>query len=471
MQHAHIPSVAHVWHTEAVEIARDIIDRTLSTKDGEAGYAVVEALTDAGEEAWWVGGAVRSMLQESIPNEIDIATSAKPEKVAALFPKSDASDAELGAVRVSVKGVVLEVTTFRSDDATSDGRHPESVRFGDRGADALRRDATVNAMYWNPLTRELIDPCGGVEDLRQGLVRFIGDPKTRIRHDALRILRMVRLKSAIGGQYELSTRKALSALASLAGKLSGMRVLQELEKVLKLKSPAEALEDLWELGVLKAVFPELHACKGVAQPKEYHHEGDVFEHLKSCTKNFTDDHGPDVRLAALLHDIGKPETFAVKERIRFDHHAEVSARIADTVLRRFQSSSDRRQKICWLIEHHMMMNAFAELTEVRKAHWYFHPWFQELLQLFWLDAAGTDPGDYRLYNQIIADYDAFLNAHPKPAKPLLNGDEIMTILGLKPGEKVGELLQKLHEAQTTRRISTKKEAKDLLNKLNKGESS
>ncbi len=450
-----------------VEISRDTIDRTLATKHGEAAYTIIEKLLDAGYEAWWVGGAVRDMLLSEIPHDIDITTSALPDAICALFPKNDDSDKDLGAVRVPVSGTTFEITTFREDDTTSDGRHPESVRFGDRTEDALRRDATVNAIYWNPVSREYFDPCDGRGDLEKGLVRFIGDPVLRIRHDALRIFRMVRLRAAIDGQYEKATRDALAELSSLSADLSGMRILQEVEKMLKGKRIDLALEDLWELGVLKAAIPELHECKGVAQPKQYHQEGDVFEHLKRCTTVFTEDHGADVRLAGLLHDIGKTKTFSVKERIRFDHHAEVSATMANAFLLRCQAPASRREKISWMIEHHMMMNAFATLTEVRKAHWYFHPWFQELLQLFWIDAAGTVPGDFKLYDAIIKDYNEFLNAHPRPEKPLLNGDEIMEILGVGPGEEVGRLRKELHDAQVSKRISSKAEARVLLSSLRK----
>ncbi len=453
-----------------VEISRDIIARALAMKHGEAAYSVVEKLIDAGHEAWWVGGAVRDMLSGRIPDEVDIATSALPDAVAALFVKSDGSDKDLGAVRIALGGTIFEITTFREDDSSSDGRHPESVKFGDRAKDALRRDATVNAIYWNPVTRELFDPCGGAGDLAKGLVRFIGDPETRVRHDALRILRMVRLRAAIDGQYEKQTRDALAHLSSLTGTLSGMRILQEVDKMLRGRKIDLALEDLWEVGVLKAALPELHECKGVAQPKEFHEEGDVFEHLKRCTTMFTEDHGADVRLAALFHDIGKTKTFAVKERIRFDHHAEVSAKMADAILLRCQAPSARRGKICWMIAHHMMMGSFATLTETRKAHWYFHPWFQELLQLFWIDAAGTTPADFGLYESIIRDYDEFLNSHPRPEKPLLSGDEIMEILGVGPGEEIGRLRKAIHDAQIEKSIRTKAEAKTLLLKLKNADS-
>lgn len=444
-------------------IAKDIIDRTLATKHGEAAYLVTEKMIDAGFECFWIGGAVRDMLLGKVPKEVDMTTSALPEQTEKLFKKSDASAAALGTIIVSEKGCTFEITTYREDDAVSDGRHPESVRFGGREKDVLRRDATVNAMYWNPVTREFFDPCKGEKDLKERLVRFIGDAAVRIKQDALRILRIIRLRAVINGQYEPQTYKALQSNAPLTKILSGTRVLEELEKLLKTPRAETGIEDLFETGVLKEVLPELHACRGVPQPKEYHQEGDVLEHLKKCVASFTDDHAADVRLSALLHDIGKSRTFSITDRIHFDHHAEESAEMAEAMLKRLHMPSARIQKIQWLIVHHMMMGSFKGFTDERKAHWYFHPWFRELLQLFWLDIAGSEPSDFSLYDSIIQDYDQFLNAHPRPQKPLLSGDEVMKILGIGPGEQVGRVLQELHDAQVRKDVTTKAEAREFLN--------
>jgi poly(A) polymerase len=192
----------------------------------------------------------------------------------------------------------------------------------------------------------------------------------------------------------------------------------------------------------------------------------VWEHLKSCTKHFTEDHGLDVRLATLFHDCGKAETFSVAGRIRFDHHAEKSAELVGHVLKRLAVPTTRIRKIQWLIEHHMMMDAFGKLSDERKAHWYFHPWFKELLQVMELDIRGTDPGSYGLYDSIIKDYDEYLNNHPHPPRALLKGDEVMALLGLKPGEEVGRILRELHDAQARKEVTTKAEAKKFITNRN-----
>src|SRR3989344_3577177 len=333
-------------------LSKGIINRTLESSLGSQAYHIVERLHDAGFDAWWVGGAVREMILEKIPSDIDIATDALPDQVASIFPKTDKTSATLGGVRVPLKNHLFEVTTFREDDEASDGRHPESVVFGKREDDAKRRDITINALYWNPISCALYDPFDGAKDLAERLIRFIGDPATRIRHDALRILRVVRFRARLSGQYHPETYQALRELASLLEILSGTRKLEELEKMLLDLHPERALEDLWELGILPYFVPELHACKGIPQPADYHHEGDVWEHMLRCVRSYREEDGIDVRIAALFHDIGKAKTFSIKERIRFDHHATVSAELTAEALGRLQMPAKRREKILWIIQHH-----------------------------------------------------------------------------------------------------------------------
>jgi len=445
-----------------VPLTQEIIDRTLHTSLGDGGYRVVEILLDAGYEAWWVGGCIRDMLLGDVPDDIDIATDATPQDIVQLFRKCDDTAAKFGAVLVSHAGHTYEFTTFREEHEISDGRFPESVRFTTRENDASRRDITINAMYWHPISGELYDPFGGESDLHALLIRFIGDPKTRIEHDALRLLRVIRFRALIGGQYHPDTFAALHSLSKNISVLSGERRLKEMEKMLLGPNPERAFEDLWETDVLEHLIPELHKCKGVAQPADFHEEGDVWDHTMLCIASCTEDHGADVRWSALFHDIGKAETFSVKERIRFDGHATVSADISDTVLQRLQCPKRRIEKIHWLIEHHMMMGNFADMNTERKSHWYYHPWFIELLQLFWLDIAGTKPQNYDLYDSIISDYNEFLNANPLPPKPLLSGENVMKILGIQPGAKVGEIMKKLYKAQVQKKISSKSEAIDFI---------
>jgi len=444
-------------------ISNDIIDRTLGSKHGEQAYKVCETLLDKGFEAFWVGGCVRDMLLGLIPEEIDIATDATPEEVSGIFKKTDDTSAKLGSELVSLGGEVFDVITYRKDHELSDGRFPESVEFTDREGDAERRDITINAIYWNPISSELYDPFDGEKDVNEKLIRFIGDPEVRIEHDALRLLRVIRFRAQIDGQYHPDTFKALHKKAKLINVLSGTRRFNEIQKMLLGPHPEIAFEDLWETDIIEYLLPELHACKGVAQNSDAHGEGDVWNHIIRLISSFTDDHEADVRWAGLLHDIAKPTTFTIEDdRIHFNEHASKGGELSKVILDKLQCPAKKRDKICWIIEHHMMMYTFFEIDDERKAHWYYHPWFIELLQLFWLDIAGTKPGSFDLYDKIIKDYNKFLDEHPRPKKPLLDGKDVMEILNIEPGEKVGEVMQLLHEAQVRKEISTKKEAEEYL---------
>ncbi|PIR53804.1 hypothetical protein COU75_04270 [Candidatus Peregrinibacteria bacterium CG10_big_fil_rev_8_21_14_0_10_42_8] len=444
-------------------LSQDIINRTVTSSYGTGGYSVCETLLDAGFDAWWVGGCVRDMLLGIIPEDIDIATNAEPKDIIKLFPKNDDTASALGAVVVSEGGHTYEVTTYREDHELTDGRFPESVTFTDMQQDAERRDITINALYWNPISSELRDPFNGEQDLNEKLIRIIGDPETRIAQDALRLLRIVRFKAQIDGQYHPDTFKALHKMAPTISILSGERRTRELQKILLGPHPEIAFEDLWETDIIEHLIPELHACKGVAQPSSAHEEGDVWSHTMQVISSFTEDHGADTRWAALLHDIGKPATFSIdKERIRFNEHASKGAMIAEKLLDRLQFPRKRQEKICWIIDHHMMMGTFEGLETSRKAHWYYHPWFIELLQVFWLDISGTTPSNFDLYDSIIKDYNAFLDTNPRPKKPLLSGDEIMEALELTPGEEVGRILKELETAQTEKTVTTKKEALEFI---------
>ncbi len=446
-------------------LSQTIIDATLRAPHGEAAYRIVERLTDAGFDTWWVGGPVRDMLEGTVPRDIDIATAAHPEDVLRHFPGATIAEGALGSTRVREGRFLFEVTTFRRESAEAVGRKPVEVQFGTREEDAARRDLTINALYVQPVSRDLYDPYGGEADLQERLIRFIGEPGERIRHDPLRSLRAVRMRARIRGQYHPDTFRALHEHAALPATLSGTRLLEEVEKLLLYPHPETGLEDLWELDILEHMLPELHRCKGVAQPKDYHHEGDVWNHLLQCVAAFREEDLLDVRIATLFHDVGKAETFSLEERIRFDKHAEVSAQMTDALLKRWGMNAKRREKISWLIAHHMMMGPLPEMPDDRKAHWYHHPWFEDLLRLFRLDIAGTTPSDYALYDRIVADRHRFLDAHPLPLRPLLTGKRVMELTGLQPSARVGEILELLREQQSSGAITTRREAEAFVQSL------
>ncbi|MCK5945062.1 MAG: CCA tRNA nucleotidyltransferase, partial [Planctomycetes bacterium] len=295
--------------------------------------ACLRRLAAAGGRAWVVGGAVRDLLQSRVPGDFDLATDLEPAAVAAVLPDADLGEAALGACRVTIDGMPLTVTTLRAESGYRDQRHPDEVVFvREVATDALRRDFTVNALYFDPGTAELTDPCGGVADLRAGVLRCIGDPEQRFAQDALRLLRLVRFAASADLQIEAQTAAAAQAAAAGLRALSAERVYGELTRMFTGRGRGRALRLLVDLGLAAVVLPECAAMDGVEQPPEYHPEGDVLTHVCMVL-----DHCPEgdevLAWSAVLHDVGKPPTFRVAEdRIRFDGHDTLSARMAEEVL-------------------------------------------------------------------------------------------------------------------------------------------
>jgi poly(A) polymerase len=258
------------------------------------------------------------------------------------------------------------VATFRSDSGYSDGRRPDAVTFTSAEEDAKRRDFTINGLFYDPLKGEIYDYVEGQADLKERMVRFIGNPHQRIQEDHLRILRAVRLKNTLQFQYHPDTYRAVVEYHGLVSRISGERVRDELNKIMLSEQAVEAWEDLLETGMLEVLLPEVYAMKGVAQPYQYHHEGDVWEHAKESLQSLSKYASLNLRWATFLHDVGKPVTFRLKERIRFDHHAQEGAKIAEKILRRLNFPRKDIHHIGWLIEHHMMLNQLLELINLLK---------------------------------------------------------------------------------------------------------
>ena len=309
------------------------------------------ALEEAGFEAWAVGGCVRDHCLGRIPQDYDICTSALPDETRQVFRGYDMFLAGLkhGTVSVIAEGHVVEITTFRTEGDYLDGRHPEWVAFvPELRKDLARRDLTINAMAWSP-SRGLQDPFGGLEDLRSGTVRCVGDPEARFREDALRILRAVRFAVRYGFTVEERTFSAMVALAPLMDALSRERVFAELSGIL----PIVTAEQLIRFApVLSAAVPELAPMVGFDQ-RSPHHAYDLYTHMAHVTAGVPAD--PVLRWAALLHDVGKIDTFTLDEtgRGHFYGHAKVSALRADEILRRLKAPNALREQVVTLIGHHM----------------------------------------------------------------------------------------------------------------------
>lgn len=423
---------------------------------------IVETLRQSGFQAYWAGGCVRDFLLKKAPKDFDIATSAKPEEIEKLFGETYAVGKQFGVIHVIENGFTFEIASFRSDSGYSDGRRPDAILFTNAEEDAKRRDFTINGLFYDPLTEEIHDFVGGRNDLENRLIRFIGDPHQRILEDHLRIIRAIRFKNTLNFGYHPDTYAALKKHAPLADKVSWERVRDELNKIIMAHSAPVAFEDMQDTGVLPFVLPELEACKGIAQPMQYHQEGDVWTHIMRSLASLPEDASLLAHWAVIFHDIGKPETFKLAERIRFDQHSEVSAEIAERIMRRLRFSRQANEHVSWIVRHHFMMEQLLEMPLGRQRHWFLDPKFPDLLMLFYADAAGTLPVDMSLYEKVKIAYNDCLRHFPEKPKPLLSGEDVMKTLGLKAGQGVGKILNELAEKQLCHELKTKEEALEWL---------
>lgn len=438
---------------------------------------IIEILKAAGHEAYWAGGCVRDMLLGIKPKDFDIVTSAKPDEIEELLEHTIPIGKEYGVILAIKNGHNFEVATFRSDSGYSDGRRPDAIEFTSAKEDAFRRDFTINALFYDPLTEEVFDFVEGQVDLRDKLIRFIGDPEERIKEDHLRILRAIRFKNSYNMQYHPDTYKAIKKHVHLVEKITPERVRDELNKMITGDNPGQAFEELFEIGALEILIPELCELKGLAQPLQYHKEGDVWDHsiraLEALTNEEDDpnplpENPPSIALkwATFMHDIGKYKTFSVdSERIRYDKHAEVGADIAKDILKRLKFPKKDIERVHWLITHHMMVVPLIEMPDGRRRHWFLQPGFEELLEVYRADSMGIVPLDLTLYEKVKKLYKHEIAKLKLMPKQLISGEEIMKELNLEPGEKVGEVLKQIREKQLSGEIETKEDARAFLKKL------
>ena len=420
-----------------------------------AAESVVARLKDCGHDAWIAGGAVRDHLLGREPHDVDVATSARPEEVAALWPDAHLVGASFGVVRVPVLEGTVEVATFRREGVYLDGRRPSEVQFGSLEDDAHRRDFTVNGLYLDPASGEVRDLVGGVADLKARRLRAIGDAEARFREDRLRLLRAVRLAAQLDFEIEERTRSALGALAALAADVAAERTRDELERLLTGPGAAKGLRLLHETGLLRVLLPEVAAMDGVEQPPEYHPEGDVlvhtmllFEHLERPS--------PELAIAALLHDVGKPPTLERSQgAVRFPAHAKVGAEMTDEICRRLRLSNDAREHVVTLVASHMRFLDVQRMKASTLKRFLREPRFDDHLALHRADCLASH-GRLDNWEFVRRARDEFGEEALRPARLVSGGD--LLALGWSAGPELGAELKRLEELQLEGSISTREEA-------------
>lgn len=452
----------------------------------EAARLIAATLRAKGFEAYFAGGCVRDLLLGRPPLDYDVATSATPDIVLDLFPRTFAVGAHFGVVLVAAEPrtqdcadnsqesrCVTEVATFRSDGAYTDGRHPDAVRYTTSAAeDVQRRDFTINGLLLDPekaapllsrpadLRGAVLDFVGGVDDLDRGLIRSIGDPRRRFEEDQLRLLRAVRFAARFGFQLDPATHAAMRHLAPRIHSVSRERVRDELTRMLTEGRARRAFEILDATGLLAQVLPEVARMHGVAQPPQFHPEGDVWIHTLMLLEQL--EAGCPVTLAwgALLHDVGKPPTYRVApDRIRFDGHVEVGVAMAADILRRFRFSNDDTQQILALVENHMRFGDAPRMRESTLKRFFRLDRFPEHLALHRMDCMAAH-GNLDIWAFVTERFHAIPQEEVRPT-PLVTGRDLIAA-GYAPGPHFKPMLQAAEDAQLEGAITSPEQALTLI---------
>ena len=414
--------------------------------------AVIRGLKNAGKQAWLAGGAVRDLLSGKGAQDFDVATDAMPEQVLRLFPKTVPTGIQHGTITVVTPAHHVEVTTFRGEGPYLDGRRPSSVTFlGDIDGDLARRDFTVNAMAWDPVSGELRDPFGGQRDLQRRRLRAVGDALARFREDGLRPLRAVRFACTLRLAIEPATRRAISETLDVFDKVARERVRDELMKLLvRGAPPSRGMRLLQRTGLLAHIWPEL--LESVRFPQNRYHRWDVWRHTLRCLDASQAD--PIVRLAALLHDVAKPRCAAPKEGApgenTFYNHEKVGAALAAEMMQRLKFANRDTERVALLVAEH---------------NWYYLPEWNDATVRRTLQRIGIDAlpqlwalrrADLAARGNLVAEgLENQAQAEERFAAEIarasalkitdlaIGGDDVMRELGLPPGPRVGEILTAL----------------------------
>jgi len=415
---------------------------------------IVQRLRDKGHQALLAGGCVRDLLRGEEPKDYDVATDAPPERVRELFADTRMVGQQFGVCFVFLEGFRYEVATFRQEWGYSDGRHPDGVAFCGPEDDAARRDFTVNAMFWDPVSGEVLDFVGGQEDLEHRLLRAVGDPEERFREDHLRLLRAVRFASRLGFAIEGGTRRAIRLLAHLAVDVSAERLQQELRIILTGAGPAGALRLMDELGMLTVIFPELALAKGCEQPENFHPEGDVFVHTLLTVEKLGPHPDFILAMAALLHDIGKPEASRRSEPKRFPEHCEIGGKISRDICRRLRLSKAETERICWLVERHLYFKDAPNMRESTLKRLFAEPGFEQLAEIHRADALASW-GNLENYEYVMRRR---RDMPPQEARPksLINGHDLIA-MGYAPGPMFQRVLRLVRDAQLDGDVVTREQ--------------
>lgn len=432
------------------------------TAEFAAVKSAAKKLASAGFPTRLIGGSVRDLLLGRPPADIDLVTTATPEKLAALFPECKLVGASFGVTILKVNGFSFECATAREERGYMDGRHPTQVKYTTSfEVDAARRDFTINAMSCDLDSGEVFDYHGGIDDLKRGVIRTVGDPGRRFDEDYLRMLRAIRFAGRFNFALDPATGSAISERAATAREISGERIASELNMMLESRDPAGCIARLEQYQLLPQILPEVAVLRGVSQPPDFHTEGDVLTHTLLMLKHLV---LPNRLLAwsVLLHDLGKARTRSVDPdgRIRFFGHESVGAAMAEKLLTRLHFPVDEIEIITHAIANHMRFAAVQDMRRAKLLRLIAEPNFPLELELHRLDCLCSNS-----YLQgFIFLLDACRTAPTQLPKAWISGQDLIRLGGV-PGKKFGVILSTLFDAQITGEISSREDALKLAAKL------
>ncbi len=411
---------------------------------------LVRKLQLNGFEAYFAGGSVRDIILGKDPKDIDIATSASPDQIQELFPDNIPIGKQFGVILVKSGGHTFEIATFREEGPYLDKRRPSYVKFTSAEIDAKRRDFTINGIFYDPIKDKFIDFVGGQNDIKKQVVRFIGDASERIEEDNLRLIRAIRFKTTLNFQYADNMLDLLASKSALIKNVSPERIRDELNKIMQSSRRHIGLTELVQTKILSHIIPEIDELKGVPQPIEYHHEGDVFTHTYLAIKSLPADAPLHLVWAVLLHDIGKPPTLIREEgRIIFHDHAEVSAKMAREILRRLKFSRIEIDTISYLIDNHMKIAQIPMMRPTKQLSFLLDYRFPDLISLCEADSKGTYPVNLSLVRKLKEELEQAKAQKAKIEKTksltkLFTGDNLIK-LGYTPSKQFKEILDDVND--------------------------
>ncbi|HOE69334.1 MAG TPA: CCA tRNA nucleotidyltransferase [Candidatus Omnitrophota bacterium] len=423
----------------------------LSDRKGRLALRVAAVLRDHGHTALFAGGSVRDHLMGKKPEDIDVATSARPDEVEKLFKKTIPVGKQFGVVLVVEDEVTFEVATFRAEGGYEDGRHPTRIAFTVPEEDARRRDFTVNGLFYDPFKKEILDFVGGQADLSQKVIRAIGDPEERFREDKLRLLRAVRFASTLGFEIETKTWNAVRAHAADIHEVSPERIREELVKIFTRQGAERGFVLLRESGLMKEILPEIEAMKGVEQPAQFHPEGDVFEHTRLLFAHLRPPVSEVLAFSALFHDVGKPGTQAVRKgRLTFYEHSEEGAKLARDIMKRLKFPNATTDAVYECVLNHMKFMNVKKMRSGKLKMFLLRPTFAEEMELHRADCLASHGmlDNYEFLQEKLKEY-----AHEelKP-KPFINGNDLIA-MGMPAGPAMKPVLEEAYELQLEKTLT------------------